>query len=85
MGIRITIMLEEDVLKRVRDRAREDNVPCRSKLNDLLRDKLARRANKPRESFIVKTYSLGTDSMPFPIRIFDIDALEDDERWGPPK
>ncbi|MCX6606431.1 MAG: hypothetical protein NTV52_22965 [Acidobacteria bacterium] len=85
MGIRTTVVLEEDVLERVRDQAREDNVPFRTKLNDLLRDGLARRANKTRVPFVVKTYSMGQFPLPFPIRVSDIDALEDDERWGKPE
>lgn len=84
MSIRTTVVLDEDVLERVRDRAREENVPFRNKLNDLLRDGLARKADKRRVPFVVKTYSLGTDLMPFPIRVSDIDALDDDKRWGPP-
>lgn len=85
MGLRTTVVLDADVLERVRDRAREDNMPFRTKLNDLLRDGLARRANKHRVPFVQKTYSLGTDSMLFPIRVSDIDAVEDNERSRPPK
>lgn len=85
MSIRTTVVLDEDVLERVRDQARQDDVPFRTKLNDLLRDGLARRANKPRVPFVLKTYSMGEFPLPFPIRISDIDALEDEERWGKPE
>ncbi len=42
MGITTRILLDEDVLDGVRKRAREESVPFRVKLNDLLRDGLAK-------------------------------------------
>jgi len=82
MSIRTTVVLDEDVLERVRERARDEDVPFRTKLNDLLRDGLAKQPAKSRAPFVIETFSMGEFSLHFPIRLSDIDALEDDGRWG---
>jgi|GEM_PF-1435839 len=85
MSIRTTVVLDEDVLERVRERARDEDVPFRTKLNDLLRDGLAKPPIKNQSPFVIETFSMGAFPLPFPIRLSDIDALEDDERWGKPE
>ena len=80
MGIRTTIVLDEDVLERVREKAREDAVPFRTKLNDLVRDGLAKASAPKREKFVIKSFNMGKYTLPFPIRISDIDAMEDEEK-----
>ena len=79
MSIRTTVVLDEDVLERVRERAREENVPFRVKLNDLLRDGLAREAGGKRVSTPRKTFSMGECRLPFPLRVSDLDAWEEQE------
>lgn len=79
MSIRTTVVLDEDVLERVRERAREEDVPFRVKLNDLLRDGLAREAGGKRVSIPRKTFSMGECRLPFPLRVSDLDAWEEQE------
>jgi len=80
MGIRTTIVLDEDVLERVRERAREDDVPFRVKLNDLLRDVLGREAGRQRVAIPRKTFSMGESRLAFPFRVSDLDAWEEEAR-----
>ena len=80
MSIRTTVVLDEDVLERVREKAKEDAVPFRTKLNDLVRDGLAKASAPKREKFVVKAFDMGGFLLPFPIKVSDIDAMEDEER-----
>jgi hypothetical protein len=59
MGIRTTVVLDEDVLERVRENAREEDVPIQ-----------------------IRAFDLGEISLPYPIRISEIDSIEDEERYG---
>ncbi|MBZ2179531.1 MAG: hypothetical protein ACK58M_07915 [Acidobacteriota bacterium] len=77
MGIRTTIVLDEDVLERVRERAREEDVPFRVKLNDLLRYGLAREVGGQRLEMPRRTFSMGECRLPFPLRVSDLDAWEE--------
>jgi hypothetical protein len=52
MGIRTTVVLDEDVLSRVRERARQEAVPFRTKLNDLVREGLAKSSEAKPAKFV---------------------------------
>ena len=82
MGIRTTIVLDEDVLERVRERAREEHVPFRAKLNDLLRAGLRQAQAPSKVPFEIQTFDMGEISLPHPIRISELDAMEDEDRFG---
>ena len=82
MGIRTTVVLDEDVLERVREKAREDNVPFKTKLNDLVRDGLAKAGPKKGKKFKIEAYDMGKFNFPHPIKLSDIDSMEDEERFG---
>lgn len=79
MGIRTTIVLDEDVLDRVREKAREEDVSFRVKLNDLLRDGLAKTSGGKRVAVERRTFSMGKSRLPFPLRVSELDALEEQE------
>ena len=85
MGIRTTVVLDEDVLERVREKAREDAAPFRTTLNDLVRDGLAKSVAPSHDKFVIKAFKMGKYTLPFPIRISDIDAMEDEERMRKPR
>ena len=53
-------------------------------LNDLVRDGLARTVAPRSEKFVIKAFKMGKYTLPFPIRISDIDAMEDEERMREP-
>ena len=55
-------------------------MPFRTKLNDLVRDGLAKASVLKREKFVIKSFNMGKYSLPFPIRVSDIDAMEDEEK-----
>ena len=80
MGIKRTVVLDEDVLERVREMARAEGVPFKTKLNDLVRDGLAKANTNKREKFVVKAFDMGGFLLPFPIKVSHIDAMEDEER-----
>ena len=82
MGIRTTITLDEDVLARIREKAREERVPFREKLNDLLRAGLRQSQVPQRVPFQIQTFDMGEISLPHPIRISELDSIEDQERTG---
>jgi hypothetical protein len=77
MSIRTTVVLDDDVLERVRETAQQENVSFRQKLNDLIRDGLAKPKPNPKQPFVSKTFKMGTCSLPFPLRIADLDAIDD--------
>jgi hypothetical protein len=79
MGIRTTVVLDEDVLDRVREKAREEDVSFRVKLNDLLRDGLAKASGGKRVVVARRTFSMGESRLPFPLRVSELDALEEQE------
>jgi hypothetical protein len=79
MSIRTTVVLDDDVLERVRERARERSVPFRAALNDLVRDGLALAGGKP-APFRVKAVDMGEFLLPYPIKVSDLDELEDKDR-----
>jgi hypothetical protein len=79
MGIRTTVVLDEDVLERVRERAQAEHVPFKTKLNDLVRDGLAIASQRRTKPFKIEAFDMGGYLLPFPIRISDIDAMEDTE------
>lgn len=79
MSTRTTVVLDDDVLERVRERAREKAVPFRTALNDLVRDGLAVTTKRSRP-YKVKAFDMGEFLLPFPIRLSDIDELFDKER-----
>jgi hypothetical protein len=81
MGIRTSVVLDEDVLERVLEQAREEHVPFRNKLNDLFRQSLSQTKLKPRVPLDLKPRDLGSVNLPHPIRLSDIDAMEDEERY----
>jgi hypothetical protein len=80
MSTRTTVVLDEDVLERVREKAREDDVPFRTTLNDLVREGLAKSSAPRQEKFRVKAFDMGEFLLPFPIKLSDIDAREDEEK-----
>lgn len=82
MAIRTIVRLDEAVLERVRTRAREDSVPSRTKLPDLLRAKLAVAINAEPIQVAPKTYDMGTCALRFPGRGSDLDASDDGEKFG---
>lgn len=82
MGIRTTVVLDKDVLERVREKANEEHVSFRTKLNDLVRTGLNQTQPKPRTPFEIKTFEMGEVSLPHPIKISELDELEDQERYG---
>ena len=84
MGIRTTVVLDEDVLERVREKARVDAAPFKTTLNDLVRDGLAKSVAPRRAKFVIKAFNMGKYTLPFPIRISDIDAMEDEEGMRKP-
>lgn len=47
MGIRTTVTLDEDVLKRVKDESKSTGRSFRETLNELVRDALAAKADRP--------------------------------------
>lgn len=82
MGIRTTVVLDEDVLEQVREIAREEHVPFRTKLNNLLRTGLRQTQVPPTVPFEIQAFDTGESSLPHPIRISELDAMEDEERFG---
>lgn len=82
MSIRTTVVLDEDVLERVREKAREDRVPFRKKLNDLLRASLCQTQEPKSVPFKIQAFDLGEISLAHPVRISEADSLEDEERYG---
>jgi len=85
MGIRTTVVLDEDVLERVRDRAKSEGVPFKTKLNDLVREGLANASKATSSKFVVKTFDMGESALPFPLKVSDLDAMEDDARIRRPE
>lgn len=81
MGTRTTIVLDEDVLERVRERARQEAVPFRTKLNDLVREGLAKSGEGKPTRLVIKAFPMGQCALPFPLRVSDLDASEDEEKF----
>ena len=52
-------------------------MPFRTKLNELVRDGLAKASAPKREKFVIKSFNLGKYTLPFPIRVSEIDASLD--------
>jgi hypothetical protein len=69
MGVRTTVILDEDVLNRVKQRAREADVPFRVKLNELLRVGLAKSGAGRLILSSRKVYSRGDSPSPLPLRL----------------
>lgn len=82
MSIRTTVVLDEDVLERVREKALEEHVPFRTKLNDLLRLGLRQTPVAPKVPFEIQAFDMGEISLPHPIRISELDSIEDEERFS---
>lgn len=80
MSIRTTVVLDDDVLERVRETAQRENVSLHQKLNDLIRDGLAKPKPNPNQPFLSKTFKMGTCSLPFHPRIADLDAIDDQSK-----
>ena len=77
MSIRTNVVLDDDVLERVRVAAQQENVSFRQKLNDLIREGLAKPKPNPKQPFLSNTFKMGTYSPPLPLRIADLDAIDD--------
>lgn len=79
MGVRTTVILDEDVLNRVKQQAREADVPFRVKLNELLRVGLAKAGAGKLILSSRQVYSMGDSLSPLPLRVSELDALEEQE------
>jgi len=80
MSIRTTVVLDDDVLERVRESAQRENVSFRQKLNDLIRDGLAKPKPNQKKPFISRTFKMGTCSLAFPLKIADLHAIDDQSK-----
>jgi hypothetical protein len=60
MSIRTTVVLDEDVLERLKDEARSRGVPLRQALNDVLRSSLLAPRQEPQAPFRIEPKHMGT-------------------------
>jgi hypothetical protein len=75
--------LDEDVLERFRKMDRDESVPFRVKLKDLLRDRLAKSSGRRRLIVPPETFSMAVSRLPSPRRESDLDTLEEQEAQRP--
>lgn len=75
MSIPATVVLDEDVVERVRELARKKSIPFGTALNDLVRVGLAMQGRKL-APFKVMAVDPGKFLLLFPIKMSDVDELD---------